>query len=86
MFIFTLISIINFMASNHMEKIKIENMENMVKIECLFPSFTFAGFAGFADFAGGKGWSICRLPAAKETTGKAPCIDVSMMTGCIIIQ
>ena len=34
-------------------------------------SFTFAGFC---RFAGGKGGLICRLPAAKETTGKTPCI------------
>ena len=28
----------------------------------------------FCRFADGKGRSICRLPAAKETTGKMPCL------------
>ena len=69
MFIFTLISIINFMASNHMAKIRIENMENMVKIECLFPSFTFAGFADLLAAKEGQ-FADCRqqrkLPAKRH--------------------
>ena len=57
------------MASNHMEKIKIENMENMVKIECLFPSFTFAGFADLPAAKAGQ-FADCRrqrkLPAKRH--------------------
>ena len=37
----------------------------------IFCSFTFCRFL---PIAGGKGGVICRLPAAKETTGKTPCI------------
>ena len=42
-----------------------ENLEKMFK--CLYPFFTFAG-----DIRR----SICRLPAAKETSDKTACIGV----------
>ena len=41
------------------------------KIEWLHSIFYLCRFC---RFAGGKGRSICRLPAAKETTGKTACI------------
>ena len=44
------------------------------KCQFIVASFCLFTFAGGLPIAGGNGRSVCQLPAAKEITGKMPCL------------